>query len=326
MGAITFTLESRVYFINMDKEYIENYLLRKDGNLNGNLTRKLDETIEELYCIYHDIDNPLCECGKKLSIKSWTKGFRKFCSPKCQKSSRKTIEKANKTKEKTGNISKSMKKLWKERSKKEIKAISENRKVTNMEKYRVENVLQHPIIREKIKKTNIERYGFISTLSDPIVKEKIKKTNIERYGTENVLQSSIVREKIKKTNIERYGVENVIQSPIVKEKIKKTNIENGLWYRTDKPYWEIYRDRVHKLTYHTYNKYKEQINPLGLVRGTNTYHLDHKFSIKEGFENNIPIHIIASIHNLEILKAKDNWNKTRKCSITLEDLLSNFTI
>ena len=280
MGAITFTLESRVYFINMDKEYIENYLLRKDGNLNGNLTRKLDETIEELYCIYHDIDNPLCECGKKLSIKSWTKGFRKFCSPKCQKSSRKTIEKANKTKEKTGNISKSMKKLWKERSKKEIKAISENRKVTNMEKYGVENVLQHPIIREKIKKTNIERYGFISTLSDPIVKEKIK----------------------------------------------KTNIENGLWYRTDKPYWEIYRDRVHKLTYHTYNKYKEQINPLGLVRGTNTYHLDHKFSIKEGFENNIPIHIIASIHNLEILKAKDNWNKTRKCSITLEDLLSNFTI
>jgi len=287
----------------MDKEYIENYLLRKDGNLNGKLTGKLDETKEELYCIYHNIENPLCECGKKLSIKSWTKGFRKFCSPECRRSSRKTIEKAIKTKKETGNTSKSLKKVWEERSEKEIKAISENRKATNMKKYGIGNVLSSPIIRDKVKKTNIERYGVESNLSIPAVRDKIKKTNIEKYGAEHALSN-----------------------PIIKDKIKKTNIESGLWYRVDKPLWEIYRDRVHELTYHTYNKYKEQINPQGLPRGINTYHLDHRFSIKEGFENNIPIHIIASVHNLEMLKAKDNRIKTRKCSISLENLLSNFTI
>lgn len=240
----------------MNKKYIEDNLLRKDGKLNGNLTRKLDETMEELYCIYYNIENPICECSKKLSLKRWSSGFRKFCSPECQKSSKKTIEKANKTKEKTENTSKSMKKLWVKRSEKEMGVISENRKATSM--------------------------------------------------------------KI-------YGVENISQSPIIKEKRRKTNLEKGNCIADEKlSDWKLYRRKVESLTYHSYNKNKSIIDPDNLR--SRDFHLDHKFSIFEGFRNNIPVYIIASKYNLEIIKAEDNLSKSIDCSILKEDLLSNFSI
>lgn len=53
------------------------------------------------------------------------------------------------------------------------------------------------------------------------------------------------------------------------------------------------------------------------------YHLDHKYSIKFGFQNNIPIHIMGNILNLEMLPYKENTKKQDKCSI---DILSLFEL
>jgi hypothetical protein len=51
------------------------------------------------------------------------------------------------------------------------------------------------------------------------------------------------------------------------------------------------------------------------------YHVDHKFSITQGFLNNIPPEIIGSFHNLEMLYHTNNIRKNSKCSITKEELL-----
>jgi hypothetical protein len=51
------------------------------------------------------------------------------------------------------------------------------------------------------------------------------------------------------------------------------------------------------------------------------YHLDHKFSIIEGFKNNINPEIIGNIKNLEFIPWKENLNKRAKCSITLDELI-----
>lgn len=51
------------------------------------------------------------------------------------------------------------------------------------------------------------------------------------------------------------------------------------------------------------------------------FHVDHKFSIKQGFLSNIEPQIIGSIVNLEILPAIENIRKNSKCSITKEELL-----
>lgn len=59
-------------------------------------------------------------------------------------------------------------------------------------------------------------------------------------------------------------------------------------------------------------------------RGRSNYHIDHKFSITQGFLKDIPPNIIGSIHNLEMLHHKDNIKKYSKCSITKEELLNKY--
>lgn len=55
------------------------------------------------------------------------------------------------------------------------------------------------------------------------------------------------------------------------------------------------------------------------------YHLDHMFSIFDGFTQNIEPRIIGSHVNLRIVSAKENLQKQRNSCITLEDLLYEYT-
>ena len=118
----------------------------------------------------------------------------------------------------------------------------ESAKLTNLERYGVENPAQNKEIQEKTKKTNIERYGYTVASKNKTVGIKISKTrndncdeaniavkrkntNIEKYGVENPFSNNEIKDKIKKTNVERYGVENPQQNKEIQEKTKKTNIE-----------------------------------------------------------------------------------------------------
>lgn len=60
------------------------------------------------------------------------------------------------------------------------------------------------------------------------------------------------------------------------------------------------------------------------IRGYQTYHLDHKFSVVEGFRQNIDPNIIGDLVNLEYIPAKENIKKSSRCSITLEQLMKSY--
>lgn len=78
---------------------------------------------------------------------------------------------------------------------------------------------------------------------------------------------------------------------------------------------------VRALTEKNYNIFLDAINPKRLKRGFKNNHVDHKFSISEGFKKNInPFHI-AHPCNLQMLKARDNKKKNSKCDHTYEELL-----
>ena len=53
------------------------------------------------------------------------------------------------------------------------------------------------------------------------------------------------------------------------------------------------------------------------------YQLDHKYSISEGFNNNILPEIIGGIKNLEFIPWEENIKKRTKCSITINELINN---
>jgi hypothetical protein len=57
-----------------------------------------------------------------------------------------------------------------------------------------------------------------------------------------------------------------------------------------------------------------------VTNGNTGYQLDHKYSIIEGFLNDVDAHIISSLHNLEMLEWTKNRDKGRRCSIKLNEL------
>lgn len=88
-----------------------------------------------------------------------------------------------------------------------------------------------------------------------------------------------------------------------------------------------YSHEVRVITRRIYRKHKDIINPLNLKRSRKKgdgYQLDHKYSIAEGFKNNVPVEVIASIPNLEMLTVSENATKQDKCSITLNELMEKY--
>jgi len=72
--------------------------------------------------------------------------------------------------------------------------------------------------------------------------------------------------------------------------------------------YNTYRETINSLTRRIYYKYKSYINPNNYRRGKH-YHLDHIYSVIDGFENDIPVEIISNPNNLRLIPAKENLNK-----------------
>jgi hypothetical protein len=58
-------------------------------------------------------------------------------------------------------------------------------------------------------------------------------------------------------------------------------------------------------------------------RGPLSYHIDHKYSVFQGFKEGVSHEIIGHICNLEMLTYDQNTSKRSNCSITLENLLGD---
>ena len=79
-----------------------------------------------------------------------------------------------------------------------------------------------------------------------------------------------------------------------------------------------------RYTRQSLNKFYKIINPNNLELTYETYHPDHKFSIIEGFKQNVDPKIIGNFVNLQILRKLENIKKGSKCSISLETLMEEY--
>lgn len=196
--------------------------------------------------------------------------------------------------------------------------------------------------KDTIKKTNLEKYGETSYSKTDEFKEKLKNHNIEKYGTPWFVNTEEYKEKYRETCLKKYGVEFFTQSDVYLEKAKETyrekydsdfymsseirrqkEIESGRWLADkQKSDYERYRESVWRFTNRQDLETLENYDKRGrLDEDENAFHLDHKFSIKKGFEENIPPEIIGSLKNLEMIPGKNNCSKRADCSITKEELL-----
>jgi len=106
----------------------------------------------------------------------------------------------------------------------------------------------------------------------------------------------------------------------------KTQINNGsIMNPAAKSDFEKYKLLVRKITDRQELCELENIEKRGRIDlRADCYHLDHKYSIKEGFKNYIPPYIIGSIYNLAMIPHRENCSKQDKCSLSLNELIRIF--
>ena len=168
----------------------------------------------------------------------------------------------------------------------------------------------------------MERYGVENVFSLEHFKEKSRKTKLEKYGDEYF--TNIPKQKQWYRN--NYGVEWNTQVPHILEKQKntcrKTNEANGNWITEElvkdfKDYARLVWRYTNKNDLSTLENFEKR------GQRPEDYHLDHKYSIFQGFKDNIPAKIIGNICNLKMLQSGQNLSKNKKCSISIEELMSS---
>jgi hypothetical protein len=216
-------------------------------------------------------------------------------------------------------------------------AIKQKKIDTSINNYGTAYPWQTEDIKQKRNQTNLDKYGHISSIMNPEIQAKRKATMMDRYGVEEptlneeirlraaagVKQSYINDPELANKQIQirkdKYGEDYA--GPVAKR--RATQIANGRWVdpakRTE---WAQYKFRVKYLTAKAYKKFKSIINPDDLPIGLCEYQVDHIYSIRHGFENNVDPAIIANIANLRLLWHTENKSKHIRSDHTLEELLA----
>jgi len=78
---------------------------------------------------------------------------------------------------------------------------------------------------------------------------------------------------------------------------------------------------VRTLTEKNYDLFKNRINPKNLKRSWKANHLDHIYSVSQGFKDRINPFYIAHPCNLQMLKARENKKKNAKCGHSIDELV-----
>lgn len=162
----------------------------------------------------------------------------------------------------------------------------------------------------------------IYTTKDPITNKSIANLTAEKVSKKiNYSESSKKMVKTKRNSFNELG-QDIYQQTAIKTAITRNGEYKGLEGLSDS---RRYRALVGSITN------KQDITSLDNFekRGNwhitqETYHLDHMFSISDGFKENIPPYIIGHISNLIMLPASDNLSKSGKSSVTKEELFSKF--
>jgi len=182
------------------------------------------------------------------------------------------------------------------------------------------------------KKKCIEKYGEIEglhiwkkrqetwqkTLSNK-TNEEITEINIKKNRWKNLSEKESAKLKTKISNSvkETCAKRTINEKRELGKKLSEAMIRAGIATPIeDRDAFQEYRNKV-SLESSRYDLTKlDNFDK----RGPKGYHLDHKYSVFEGFKNNVPAEIIGHICNLEMIPFNHNTSKGSKCSVSLSFL------
>lgn len=276
-----------------------------------NQTHKINK--KDYYDSYLKIDKNegKCKtCGRETKLLNIGDGYRIYCCNKCRNKDIEYWEKCSDTKlERYGNA----------------KYTNRNKaKITNVEKYGVENPQQNKNVRKKTEETCMEKYGNKTVLNTNIAINGI----IKKYGVDNIFKLKEFQDKRNQTMLKIFGYEYNFENDKIRISGQIAKFEKGFWKTREeqteyKRYWldvmqesrkyyvELFKSWDGK-DYYTgeeliNNENFKEINPdLKMNKNKLQPTIDHKISIIYGFRNNISIKEIGNKNNLCICSRSIN--------------------
>ena len=123
--------------------------------------------------------------------------------------------------------------------------------------------------------------------------------------------------------MEKYGVDNPSKCPSIRQKLSNSAVQR--YSGTDRTLAEEYYNNVKLITNKNWYEHFHNINPNKLQRSRDL-HLDHIYSISEGFKNKVPPEIIGHWTNLRLIPKKENSSKGADCHKTLDKLYEDYNL
>lgn len=253
-------------------------------------------------CVKRNNEGTCHYCGNQTKFQSIALGYRVSCrSCKSQKAKDYRLAQKQDIDKHTAFVSKvkqNQRRIW------------ANRKTTGEDTV-IRNKIGQTIKSNNLKLTDQElsdNYGWFNKLTleekNKWVQEVMLLTGAPKWWK----QAS--QEEIKQVVVKRMSTIASVSEELIQHAIDRPND------------YTAYTDAVWYVTHNSYARYKHLLDPDG-KRGPD-WHLDHIYSVKMGFVNNISPEIIGSRHNLRIISKTQNLQKHMRCDITLEKLLEKF--
>lgn len=145
----------------------------------------------------HTCENTVC---KNKAEKDRYGNYKRYCSAECKKVFQ-------------------LAKMQTALANKDMNAIAEKRKATNIARYGVANVAQTDSVRDKLRVT--------SASTADIRTAKTRETNLRNYGVESTNSLQSVKDKKKASFIEKHGVDHQLKIPEVAASVARKNSENA---------------------------------------------------------------------------------------------------
>jgi len=292
---------------SFEKGYLQ-YCCNSHAQLSSEIRNKIENTLEERY---GDKNFTNREKARETTNERYGDEFYNN-RPKCSESL------LNRSEDEKEDWRSKLRMKWDKKSRDELENINIQRKSTLKEKYGDESYPARAA-QEVVK----QKYGVENISQIPGYTEKVKIT----WDNKTEEEMSVKLEKTKKTMMEKHGVEHIMHSEEMKQNIiqkaRQTKIETGKWLSDDQiPEFKLYMRNVY---YFTRISIKEkfsldELSETGLCGVEGASQVDHMFSIKEGFLNNVSPKLIGHKNNLRLISWEDNDTKKSKSSITLQEL------
>lgn len=148
-------------------------------------------------------------------------------------------------------------------------------------------------------------------------------------GVQNTSQLQTTKDKKRASSLLKYGTESPTQFAELRklQSEKKTAWWNEAYqykdFTADGLTRQQYKHRAQQYAFTQYNRYKDILDPTRLR--SKEWHVDHVYSMTDGFINDVPINIISDISNLRMLPAADNYKKNKNSHKTLAALYEDFS-